>query len=318
MSDTKKYFWLKLKEDFFENKQVKYLRKLPSGSDLVIVYLKMQLKSLKTEGLLSYDKILPSCAEELAMVLDEDVNIVQMTIAALIKVGAIEEIDDGSLYLIAMQDLIGKEGSSAERVRKFRSKQNQALLCNTSVTKCNTEIEIDKEIEIELNSDIDKETEINPFPEPEDYVTSLPKTKKRTPKTKKRTPKSKTNENLLPQEYYTPIYNSYREAYYSVMTGQPNCKNYKNQVDQIVAEYRERGFDDDKIQSLIIQTIEKAKNNNVIINKSNFAFAYVIKCINSLTSQPKSSSSFNVNKNNKHYQMDYLKCGEDMKTEQEF
>jgi hypothetical protein len=54
--------------------------------------------------------------------------------------------------MIAMQDLVGKEGASAERVRRFRERKNQDLLqCNTNVTNCNTEIEIEKEKEIDNN-----------------------------------------------------------------------------------------------------------------------------------------------------------------------
>ena len=177
MSDNKKYYWLRLKEDFFNEKQVKYLRSLPDGDKLVIVYLKMQLKSLKTEGFIKYDRILPSCSEELAIVLDEDVNIVKLAVNALIQAKAVEELDDGSLYIIAMQDLIGKEGESAERVRKFRQKQKTLLLqCNSKVTKCNTEIEIEKEIKIDYNSII----EIYNFNCP-----NLPQVKKITDKRKR-------------------------------------------------------------------------------------------------------------------------------------
>lgn len=150
MASNKKYYWLKLKEDFFEEKQIKYLRKLPDGDKLVIAYLKMQLKSLRTEGFIKYDSILPSNEDELSMVLDEDSNIVKLMIQALLQVKAIEILDDGSFYMIAMQDLIGKEGQSAERVRNFRERQKRvALQCNVDVTKCNTEIEIDKEKEID-------------------------------------------------------------------------------------------------------------------------------------------------------------------------
>lgn len=150
MAENKKYYWLKLKEGFFEEKQIKYLRKLPDGDKLVIAYLKMQLKSLKTEGFIKYDKILPSNIEELAMILDEDTNIINLMIGALQKVNAIEILDDGSFYMIAMQELIGKESESAERVRKFRERRNQkALQCNSDVTNCNTEIEKEKEIDIE-------------------------------------------------------------------------------------------------------------------------------------------------------------------------
>lgn len=158
---NKKYFWLKLKEDFFDEKQIKFLRSLPDGDKLVIVYLKMQLKSLRTEGFIKYDQILPSGEEELAMILDEDTNVVKLTVGALLRMGAVEKLDDGSFYMIAMQNLIGKEGESAERVRQFRKKQEQlALQCNNDVTKCNTEIEIDteKEIEQEIELEIKKDT----------------------------------------------------------------------------------------------------------------------------------------------------------------
>ena len=66
---AKRYYWLKLSEDFFSETCIKALRRLPSGDSLVIVYLKMQLKSLKTEGLLKYCGLLPDSTAELAMAL---------------------------------------------------------------------------------------------------------------------------------------------------------------------------------------------------------------------------------------------------------
>ena len=138
MGQNKKYYWLKLKENFFEEKQIKYLRSLPDGDKIVIAYLKMQLKSLKTEGFIKYDSILPSNIDELAMVLDENTNIIKLMIGALQKVNAVEILDDGSFYMIAMQDLIGKEGESAERVRRFREKERQ-LMPVKSEAKTNAE-----------------------------------------------------------------------------------------------------------------------------------------------------------------------------------
>lgn len=190
MTENKKYYWLKLKEDFFEEKQIKYLRKLPDGDKLVIAYLKMQLKSLKTEGFIKYDSILPSNIEELSMILDEDINIVTLLIKALQQVGAIEILDDGSFYMIAMQDLIGKEGASAERVRKFRERQKQneikMLQGNTNITNCNTEIE--KEIEKEIELDIEKDKKINKYNDVVEiyntYCTNLAQVQKLTEKRK--------------------------------------------------------------------------------------------------------------------------------------
>lgn len=161
MEDNKKYYWLKLKEDFFDEKYIKALRKLPDGDALTIVYLKMQLKSLKTEGIIQYDHILPSAEEELALVLDEDVNIVRLTLSAIINMGLVEQWENDTLYMVAMQNLIGSETAVAARVRKHREKQKM-LQCNTEVTNSNTYIEIEKkEKKKEKREDIEIREENN-------------------------------------------------------------------------------------------------------------------------------------------------------------
>lgn len=161
---NKKYYWLKLKDDFFDDKTVKYLRRLPDGNALVIIYLKMQLKSLKTEGLIKYDGLLPTCEEELALVLDEDVNLVKFAVTALINIGVVERWDNDMLYMASMQQLIGSESAVAERVRRHRElKNNKALQCNTQVTIGNTEIEKkeDKEKEIKKDKNLEKKKELD-------------------------------------------------------------------------------------------------------------------------------------------------------------
>lgn len=130
----KRYFWLKLKEDWFSGTTEKYLKSLPAGDSLLITYLKIQLISLKTEGFLKYERLLPSAEEEIAMLIDEPVNNVRLLINVLLKTGAIERLDDNSLYLLSLQNLIGSEGSSTDRVRRFRERQ-KALQCNDNVTQ---------------------------------------------------------------------------------------------------------------------------------------------------------------------------------------
>ncbi len=157
----KKYYWLKLKEDFFDDKYIKALRKLPDGDALCIIYQKMQLKSLKTEGFIHYDKILPSAEEELALVLDEEINKVKLTLQALLNMGLVEKWENDTLYMVAMQNLIGSETAVAERVRKHREKQKM-LHSNTKVTKGNTYIEIEKIENIkEKKQDIERKEENN-------------------------------------------------------------------------------------------------------------------------------------------------------------
>lgn len=144
----KRYFWLKLKEDWFSGTTEKYLKSLPAGDSLLITYLKIQLISLKTEGFLKYERLLPSAEEEIAMLIDEPVNNVRLLINVLLKTGAIERLDDNSLYLLSLQNLIGSEGSSTDRVRRFRERQ-KALQCN------NNQLQIEGEILGNSESDVE-------------------------------------------------------------------------------------------------------------------------------------------------------------------
>lgn len=142
----KRYFWLKLHENFFDEKYVRALRRLPQGDSLVIVYLKMQLKTLKTEGIFHYERVMPDCTAELALAIDEDVNVTKLALEALIRFGVIERMDNDDLLLLAMQKFIGSEGSSAKRMRELREKHKQGLSqCDETPSLCYGEIEIEKE-----------------------------------------------------------------------------------------------------------------------------------------------------------------------------
>ena len=133
----KRYYWLKLYDTFFENKTSKFIRKLPDGDKILICYLKFQLKLLKSEGIFVFDGLCDNIAEEIALTLDEDINIVKLLLGALQKANAIEFLDENTIMLTGMQNLIGSEGSSAERVRRYREKFKM-LQCNDEVTSCNT------------------------------------------------------------------------------------------------------------------------------------------------------------------------------------
>lgn len=139
MMSEKRYYWLKLYDTFFDNKTSKFLRKLPDGDKILICYLKFQLKLLKTEGVFIYENLYDSVAEEIALFLDEDVNIVKLLLTALEKANAIEKLNENTYMLTEMQDLIGSEGSSAARARRHRQKY-KALQCNSDVTNCNADV----------------------------------------------------------------------------------------------------------------------------------------------------------------------------------
>lgn len=151
---AKRYYWLKLKDDFFTNKRIKKLRSIAGGDTYTIIYLKMQLLSLKNEGKLYFDGVDESFADELSLELDEDVENVKITIQFLLKNGLLIEETRDEYVLPETKECIGSECSSAERVRKYRAlKNSKMLLGNTLVTKCN--IEKEKEIDIEIDKEID-------------------------------------------------------------------------------------------------------------------------------------------------------------------
>lgn len=158
MAETKKYFWLKLKDDFFRDKRIKKLRRIAGGDTYTIIYLKMQLLSIKTNGVLIYEGVEDNFAEELALELDEDTDNVKVVLAFLQANGMIEETKQDHFLMTETIKCIGSESASAERVRRHREKKTQGLLqSNTQVTSGNTEIDIEKDIEKELEKKEDKE-----------------------------------------------------------------------------------------------------------------------------------------------------------------
>ena len=150
----KRYYWLKLQEDFFSSVRIKRLRKIAGGDTYTIIYLKMQLLSIRNGGMLKYSGYEPSFAEELAIDIDEEPENVAVTLQYLSKCGLIETSDhiDYLLPFAAMN--IGSEGSGAKRVRDFRERQ-KALQSNASVTEVKQigNVEIEKEIEKEKDID---------------------------------------------------------------------------------------------------------------------------------------------------------------------
>ena len=166
MSENKRYFWLQLHDDFFTSKRIKKLRKL--SADFVIIYLKLQLLSLKNNGILEYAGLEKSFAEEMALEIDEDVDKIQVTLSYLQACGLLVTEDEKEFFLPYVEMCTGSETASAVRQRKCRANKGlMAIESTKSVTMsqdCHNvsqyghgEIEIEKEIEKELEINIEKE-----------------------------------------------------------------------------------------------------------------------------------------------------------------
>lgn len=159
----KRYYWLKLPDDFFRQKPIKKLRKIAGGDTYTIIYLKMLLIAMKQDGRLYFEGVEDDFYEELALELDEEAENVNVTVRFLLAQGLIELVDETEYRLTECDKMVGSEAASTQRSRQCR--ERKALQCNTNATPCNTleqngsvEKEIEKEIEKEKDKEIEKDS----------------------------------------------------------------------------------------------------------------------------------------------------------------
>lgn len=150
---NKRYYWIQLTQDFFKSKEMKLLRKIAGGDTHTIIYLKMMLISLEDGGCIYYDGLADNLAEEIALMIDENVEDIKITLLFLESKGLLTRKNDRDYFLEQVPEMVGSETASARRVRKFRENQ-LALQCNNDETKRNGDIE--KDIDTEIEKDIDE------------------------------------------------------------------------------------------------------------------------------------------------------------------
>lgn len=159
---NKRYYWLKLKDDFFRQKEIKKLRKVAGGDTYTIIYLKMLLLALKSDNKIYFEGVEDDFSDELALELDEESDNVKMTLAFLQSQKLIEMINEDEYLLPQCESMTGTESASAERVRRHRlkKKDNQKTLqCNTDVTNSNKNVTTETETETETELEIEQQQE---------------------------------------------------------------------------------------------------------------------------------------------------------------
>lgn len=179
-SKAKRYYWLQLKTDFFDQKEIKLLRKIAGGDTFTIIYLKMLLASLKDEGKLYFEAIGDNFSEEIALLLDEDTENVSITLKFLESKGLIEVIESDEYFLNKVPEMVGSESYSAERMRRLRAKKT--LQSDTLASQ--SDIDVTKrrdreELEIEKSNSSREEESLKPiftFWEQNGFGTIPPKT----------------------------------------------------------------------------------------------------------------------------------------------
>lgn len=130
-TDSKRFYWLKLKKDFFQQHQIKVLKSLPNGRLYALIYLELMAESTSHEGELRYSKLLPYDIITLSAVIDEDKDNVEKAIDTLEKLELVEILDDGTVYMNQVARLIGSETGQTIRKRQAKLGGGKSYLKNT-------------------------------------------------------------------------------------------------------------------------------------------------------------------------------------------
>lgn len=156
MGESKKYYWLKLKRDFFKRHDIQIIEAMPNGKDYILFYLKLLCESVDHEGALRFSEQIPYNDQMLATITNTNVDIVRSAITVFTELEMMEMLDDGTLFMCETQKMLGCETEWAKKKREYR----RGLLEDNERTKKDNvrqEIEIEKEIDIDI--EIEKEIE---------------------------------------------------------------------------------------------------------------------------------------------------------------
>jgi len=175
MSDNKKYYYIKIKDNFYDTDDIKLLQSMDNGYLYSDILMKLYLKSLKYNGKLMFKDHIPFNAKMIATITCHNIAIVEKALSIFAEIGLIEILDNGAIYMLDIQNFIGQSSTEADRKKEYRQRiaieKNKLLpegedicpdICPQREDKIPPEIEIrdrdkDKEIDIELDNSISKD-----------------------------------------------------------------------------------------------------------------------------------------------------------------
>ena len=156
MSDNKKYYYLRLKDNFFDSDELKILESMKDGYLYSNILLKLYLRSLKNDGKLVVNERIPYSADMLASVTGHQVGTIKQALSVFKDLGLIDVLDNGAIYMLDIQNFIGKGSSEADRKREYRQRiETDRTNVQTNLRQISEkyppeiEIELEKEIKIE-------------------------------------------------------------------------------------------------------------------------------------------------------------------------
>ncbi|MGM9925163.1 MAG: phage replisome organizer N-terminal domain-containing protein, partial [Bacillus sp. (in: firmicutes)] len=155
MSDNKKYYYMRLKENFFDSEALVLLESMQDGVLYSNILLKMYLKSLKNEGRLMFNEIIPYNPQMIATVTRHQVGTVEKALDIFGQLGLIDILTNGAIYMNDIELFIGKTSTEGDRKKQARleiereKSQISGHIADICPTNVHQSLEIEKEIEIE-------------------------------------------------------------------------------------------------------------------------------------------------------------------------
>ena len=158
---AEKYYWLRLKRDFFKRHDIRIIESMTNGKDYILFYLKLLCESVDHEGKLRFSEQIPYNEEMLATITNTNVDIVRSAIKVFTELNMMEILDDGTFYMNEVEKLIGSETDWAVKKRIYREnlKSLPKIEDNVRTKKDNVRQEIEKETETDTDTYNEKERE---------------------------------------------------------------------------------------------------------------------------------------------------------------
>lgn len=158
---SKRFYWMKLKENFMTSDTVDFLMSQPNGAEYVVLYQMLCLQTLNTDGVLGRtigEVMIPYDAAKIQRDCKYfSIDTVTLALGYYKKLGLVFELDNGFLKIANYENIIGSESESLERVRRHRALKASENDEKTGALPCNAERNENVTIEIEIR-DRDKHT----------------------------------------------------------------------------------------------------------------------------------------------------------------
>nr|DAL92437.1 MAG TPA: DnaD like replication protein [Caudoviricetes sp.] len=153
MADNKKYYYLKLKENFFDSDSMVLLESMQDGVLYSNILMKMYLKSLKNNGKLLLNDTIPYNTQMIATITRHQVGTVEKAIEVFNQLGLIDILDGGMIYMSDIELFVGQSSTEGDRKRAERLRLKQSDNLQIGQMSDIHPPEIEKEIEIEIDKE---------------------------------------------------------------------------------------------------------------------------------------------------------------------